>query len=563
MGTETLSLLGAILASFLIGSLPLGSYLVRVLTGKDIRHFNAHNLGVENMLRAVGARVALASFFLDMLKGFLVVLAFSTNPWVALGVFLGHLYPLPQVAHYELPRGRGNGVLLGILAAWSGLGLAWWLVSLPVFIYVALLAFMRYVSLASLIALASLTLLSLFVAQAALSMTCLALFLLALWRHKSSLARMVEGLEPKLDAPPPVFDFDPEVVPLAFMIHPLKLEDVWQVQSFRKLKPLATLFPERWLKALLPYLRPQVNGVIEGITLKDGRNLRVLLIGGPMLPDQIRQKPDAALRMAIRGARLAHWQGAEVIGLGAFWSTIGAKGKDVQEAVPDIVVTNGGAYTAATIKAAIPGLLKAFEREGGSLKKASACIVGANGVVAFGIARMIAAEFAELILIGKDETRLLRSAETLQKKYPNTLIRISTAMSSCEEADLVFTATSDPDPVIFAEHVKPGAWLFDLGRPADLDLSVRSVPGVHIIPGGVVRPPGEMHSSLDIHFGDGLIPACLAETMIMAASKAYDKASLGETTKTSSIDFYLTEAERLGFEVITRDSSVKEMLEQV
>ncbi len=562
MGTDFLALLGSVLAGFLIGSLPLGSYLVKVLTGKDVRHLSAHNLGVENLLRAVGAPVALASFFLDMLKGFLVVLAFPASPWAALGVFLGHLYPLPQVAHYEL-RGRGNGVLLGILAGWSGLGVAWWLVTMPVFIYVALLALLRYVSLASLIALASLVLLSLNSAQPALTLTCLGFFLLAFWRHKSSLARMVEGLEPKLDDPPPVFDFDPEVVPLAFMIHPLKLEDVWQAQSFQKLKPLLTLLPEHWLKAALPQLRPQVNGVIEGITLRDGRKLRVLLIGGPMLPDQIRQQPQAALRMAIRGARLAQWQGAEVIGLGAFWSTVGAKGLEVQEAVPGIVVTNGGAYTAATIRSAIPGLLKAFEREGGSLKQATAGIVGANGVVAFGMARMIAPEVADLILIGKDKTRLLRSAETLSKKYPDIQIRVSTSLNSCEEADLVFTATSDPEPVIFAEHVKPGAWLFDLGRPADLDESVRTVPGVHIIPGGVVKPPGEMHSNLDIHFGDGLIPACLAETMIMAASKAYDKTSLGESTKTANIDFYLAEAERLGFEVMTRDSSVKQVVELV
>ncbi|MCA9838110.1 MAG: glycerol-3-phosphate acyltransferase [Trueperaceae bacterium] len=560
MIVQWLTTLGAVLAGFLLGSLPLGSYLVRFLSGKDVRHLSAHNLGVENLLRALGVRVALASFFLDLLKGFLLVLAFPTSPWAALGVFFGHLYPLPQFVRGDPPRGRGNGVLIGILAAWSGLGVPWYVVALPVILYAALVAYWGYVSLATLLALLSLLMLSLLTPSTALSLTCLGLLLLSLWRHKASVARLIEGLEPRLDDPPPVFDFDPDVIPLAFMIHPLSFEDFWQSLSFKKLKPLVSLLPETWLKALLPRLRPQVHGLIEGITLKDGRKLRVLLIGGPMLPEQIRQQPEAAVRMAIQGARLAQWQGAQVMGLGAFWSTVGNKGQAVQDAVPGIAITNGGAYTAATIKAAIPGLLKAFEREGGKLRHASAAVVGANGVVAFGIARTVASELAQLILIGKDETRLLRSAETLKRKFPDTDIQVSINIKKCAEADLVFSATSDPDPVIYPEHVKPGAWLFDLGRPADLDVSVRSVPGIHIIPGGVVKPPGEMQSNLDIHFGDGLIPACLAESMIMAAAKAYDRASLGEATKTANIEFYLEEAANLGFEVITRDQYVKEVV---
>lgn len=558
MSLAILTSLGIVLTGFFVGSLPLGTYLVKFLTGKDIRHYSAHNLGVENLFKVVGAPVALGSFFLDMLKGFLLVLAFPASPWAAFGVFLGHLYPLAQLSQYELPRGRGNGVLLGVLAAWAGLGMSWYVVVLPVFVYAGLLALSRFVSLATVLTLAFLVLCAA-LAEPVLTGVSGAIFLLALWRHKASLLRMLEGLEPKLGEPPAVFDFDPKVIPLAFMIHPLHLDDIWQAQSFGWLKRVVGwgFIPETWIKALLPFLRPQLHGVIEGIRLADERELRVLLIGGPMLPEQIRKQPEAAVRMAIRGARLAQWQGAKVFGLGAFWSTVGDKGLVVQRAVPGIAVTNGGAYTAATVKAAIPELLTSFKAEGANLKASVAAVVGANGVVAFGIARMIAAEVAELILIGRDETRLARSSASLHAKYPETLIRFSTDIASCEEADLVFSATSDPDPVIFAQHVKPGAWLFDLGRPADIDLSVRTVPGVHLVPGGVVKPPGEMRSSLDIHFGNGLIPACLAETMIMAASEAYDKASLGDSTKTSNIDFYLSEASRLGFSLVSRDEAVQ------
>ena len=96
------------------------------------------------------------------------------------------------------------------------------------------------------------------------------------------------------------------------------------------------------------------------------------------------------------------------------------------------------------------------------------------------------------------------------------------------------------------------------GRPADADESVRNVPGVHVIPGGVVRPPGSMDTGVvDVHFGEGMVPACMAETMIMTATRAFDRASLGASTRSADIEYYLSEGERLGFEIITRDERVR------
>lgn len=175
--------------------------------------------------------------------------------------------------------------------------------------------------------------------------------------------------------------------------------------------------------------------------------------------------PDLATRRAIEGARLAQELGAEVFGLGAFWSVVGNKGVDVQAAVPDLTITNGGAYTSGTIKAAIPGILHHFAQEGRDLRQATAGIVGANGVVAFGIARTIAPQVGKVIMIGRDMERLERSAATLRRSVKDTEIVTTTSYDTLREADLIFSATSDPRPVIFPQHVKPGAWIFDEGAP--------------------------------------------------------------------------------------------------
>lgn len=558
----------ALVGGFFIGSLPLGGRVVALLSGHNPAETSAHNLGVENLLRFVGVPAAVGSFLLDAFKGLLALALFGGSPWAALGVYAGHLYPLPRWRG-TLPRGRGNGVLLGLLAGfWAVAGVPFWLTALPIVVYAALLALSGFVALATTGGLVALPLLALGVPDGSfgdLLAVSLLIVLLGLWRHKVSLVRILDRTEPRIGEPPPVRGVDPGVVYAAFMIHPLTLDDLWQAPSLKPLGALARrgLLPEALIRLSVRWLRPQKRGEISGITLSDGRELRVMLIGGPMLPDQIRRYPDEAVRMATQGARLAFELGAEAFGLGAFWSTVGDKGEVVQRAVPQLHITNGGAYTAGTVRAAVPGLLEGFRASGRDLGRATAAVVGANGVVAFGVARTVAPHVARLILIGRDVARLERSARTLERKFPRTQVQVSTDVARCKEAQLIFSATSDPDPVIYPEHVAPGAWLFDLGRPADVDERVRGVPGVRLVPGGVVRPPGRMRSSLDLHFGDGLVPACLAETMIMTASRAYGRKSLGERTREADIAFYVEEGARLGFEVVTEDVTEDVTLEPV
>jgi len=552
----------AALVAYLIGTVPVGAAWVRRLTGLPARDLNPHLLGVENVLRLAGLPAALGSFALDVLKGALpVALAASwgagTSAVAAAAVYVGHLAPWPGAWGGAVPRGRGNGVLLGALAAWGAFGptAGWWL-AIPVLAYVAVVAATRYVALGTLAGVLVLPpVLWVANAPAAAIVAGLAITAMGAWRQKSAWARYQDGTEARLGDPPAVRGLDPGVVLAAFMVHPITLDDLWQPRSQRW---LAWLMRRGWvsegvLRRITPYLRPQVQGEIRGVALSDGRELRMALISGPMLPDQIRNQPELATRMTIQGARLAKEMGAEAFGLGAFWSTVGEKGLAVQAAVPDIAITNGGAYTAATVRAAVPGLLLRFEQAGGDLRQAEAAVIGANGVVAFGVARVLAGEVGRLVLVGRDLERLERSARTLQRKHPALEVRVSVAVADVSDADLVFTATNDPNPVLLPEHVKPGAWVFDLGRPADVHPDVLDVPGVKVVPGGVVRPPGAIRTAIDIHFGDGLVPACLAETMIMTATRAFDRASLGPQTRIADIEWYLAEGERLGFEIVTRD----------
>ena len=544
--------------AYLVGALPLG-HLLAQRRGVDLRTASPYTLGLESALRRLGFGTLLLSFLLDFLKGYLPLLlgralGLGLGELLALGVavYLGHLYSLFFRDPWPL-RAKGAGVLLGVLA---GLPLSPALGMVPVALALALYALTGYASLAALALPLGLFLVLLF-GGFALSERWLGLllFLLALWRYKENLGRILEGTEPKLGEPLPL-PSEKQVV-CAFLIHPLTVEDFWQSPRFRWMRSLVRLglLKQAWIERLAELFRPMKVGEVRGVKTADGREVLCHLISAPLLPHQIKGKPDLAVKRAIQGARLAKELGATVVGLGAFWSVVGEKGLRVQEAVPGIEVTNGGAYTAGTVKAAIPQILAHFAQSGKDLKATTAAVVGANGVVAFGIARQIAPYVGRLILVGRDLERLSRAAETLRKnlerKGEAPEILVTTEIGAIKEADLVFTATSDPNPVIYPEHVKPGAWIYDEGVPPDVHERVREVPGVRVIPGGVVRLPGEARATLDLHFGaPDQVPACLAETMILAAEGAFDRKSLGGEVKAENIQFFVERAEALGFRVV-------------
>lgn len=550
----------AILA-YLIGSLPLGYWAIRHLTGQDPRLASAYNLGLENTLTLLGTGPALLAWGLDFLKGLLAVwmggqFGLSWAAIFALLVYLGHLYPPRFLVAGALLRGRGAGVLLGIVFGLYLSGLPYLLTLVVLLVATGILLWSRYVSLAAMTIPATLALLlTLEPISGWAKLAAWFLLLTTLWRYKENIGRMLEGTEPRLGEPLPL-PSDKQVV-CAFLIHPLTVDDLFQSPRFCWAKPLVErgLIPQSLVENLAEAIRPMKVGELRGVKTADGREIRCHLISAPLLPHQISGNPELATQRAIQGARLAKELGCTVVGLGAFWSVVGEKGKIVQEAVPEIQVTNGGAYTAGTVKAAIPGILAHFEQTGRKLKEATAAVVGANGVVAFGIARQIAPLVGRLILIGRNLERLEKSAATLKqnlKRKGQSVPEIVTTLevAALREADLVFTATSDPQPVIFPEHVKPGAWIYDEGVPPDVDESVKQVPGVRVTPGGVVQPPGPMRGNLDLHFGEGAVPACLAETMILAAEQAYERKSLGGETKSENIQFFVERAEALGFKVV-------------
>ena len=103
------------LSAYLLGSIPFGLVVSRILDTQDPRQGGSGNIGFTNVLRLSGKRNGILTLFGDLGKGWLVsVLAttfFYNNIWGLFGlllVILGHIFPV------FLKFKGGKGVATGL-----------------------------------------------------------------------------------------------------------------------------------------------------------------------------------------------------------------------------------------------------------------------------------------------------------------------------------------------------------------------------------------------------------------------------------------------------------------
>jgi len=188
--------------AYLLGSIPTGFLLVKYYKGIDIRTFGSGNMGANNVRRILGKEWGILVAIVDMLKGVIGLLGAMasgiTGTWalslVALAGVLGHNFPV----WLKFKGGKGVSTSYGVIF------LLWPLNSFAIalmggVVWYAIMSTTRYVSLASVLSLFSVTLFFLILrAPFAFVLFSLLLALLATWRHHENLVRIMDGTESKI-----------------------------------------------------------------------------------------------------------------------------------------------------------------------------------------------------------------------------------------------------------------------------------------------------------------------------------------------------------------------------
>ena len=91
----------AVLIAYLIGAIPFGLLVAKVLCGQDVRQSGSGNIGATNVVRTAGKKAGIITLAFDILKGLLPTMAAAmlfNSDWitaiVGLSTIIGHIYPV-------------------------------------------------------------------------------------------------------------------------------------------------------------------------------------------------------------------------------------------------------------------------------------------------------------------------------------------------------------------------------------------------------------------------------------------------------------------------------------
>ena len=188
------------------------SYIYGKMHGIDIRQHGSGNAGTTNMLRTMGTKAGIITFLFDFLKCFLAVMAVRLifknqysqllpllSVYAGAGVVLGHNYPF----YLNFKGGKGIAATAGLIVS-----LGWQMTLLAIVTFFGTTLLTHLVSLGSLLLYAGFMIevvvfgqMGMFgMEQAHLNemyVVVVALTVLAFWKHRANLVRLVRGEERK------------------------------------------------------------------------------------------------------------------------------------------------------------------------------------------------------------------------------------------------------------------------------------------------------------------------------------------------------------------------------
>ncbi len=183
-----------IIISYLIGSIS-PSILIGRARGIDIKKEGSGNAGTTNALRVLGAKAAVITLVVDILKGLLPAILFplifgmpELCYWSSLAAFVGHLFPV----YYGFKGGKGVAVAFGGL-----LGVNWKLALLCLLTVVIVTLLTKRMSAGSISGAALAVVYAIFLEKGFLPFIII-MAALIIFMHRGNIKRLINGEEPPL-----------------------------------------------------------------------------------------------------------------------------------------------------------------------------------------------------------------------------------------------------------------------------------------------------------------------------------------------------------------------------
>ncbi|MDD4803187.1 MAG: aminotransferase III, partial [Syntrophomonas sp.] len=298
--------------------------------------------------------------------------------------------------------------------------------------------------------------------------------------------------------------------------------------------------------------------------------------------------------------------GAEIVGLGALTSVVTRGGRAVTGR--NVAITSGNSYTTLM---AVEALFRGAEKMHIELIAARGGVVGATGSIGRACALMISEKLNQITLFGSPKhptssrlrlnslaqdilsyarTRMLKGqregmslwlsrlctvlqqkdeelandflrrimGEELSLAFINEVcdyvqiacpldisIEIGDKLTYC---DLIIASSNSPEYLIYPGHLRSGAVVCDVARPADVAPEVCAQRNdVLILEGGLVQLPDTVRFGPNLGYRDGVNLACLSETILLALEGDCQDYSIGNKLDLDTVHYLRRLAKKHGF----------------
>ena len=183
-----------VVAGYVLGSMPWGYWLVRVVKHEDIRRQGSGNIGGTNVWRAYGWRLGLPVVVLDTAKGFVPAFVGALLVSDLAGVLAGSAAMLGHSRPLFLKWQRGGKMVA--TAGGAFLGVAPLVGAVGAVVWIAVFLLFRYASLASMLAAVSLPIAAVLLDESWPVIVFAAIAALAIvFLHRANIARLRSGTE--------------------------------------------------------------------------------------------------------------------------------------------------------------------------------------------------------------------------------------------------------------------------------------------------------------------------------------------------------------------------------
>lgn len=198
MADSWLAGVAVLLGAYLIGGIPFGLILVRLMSGADVRQSGSGNIGATNVMRTNGKTAGLLTLLLDGAKGWVAMYLAArftggSVAWMsaaAVAVMCGHVFS----PYLKFTGGKGvatfTGAFLFLTPATLGV---------LVVLFLAAVLYQRYISFGSVFCALVFPLGVWLIQRPGLPVMLAAIFasVLVIYKHQANIARLLAGTEPR------------------------------------------------------------------------------------------------------------------------------------------------------------------------------------------------------------------------------------------------------------------------------------------------------------------------------------------------------------------------------